>query len=84
MLAILKKQLFVSFIHYIMVALSEIKKITIVLSRQYCVIVEAAKTRFLLQLQKGKIEIYIWNELHSIVAVKYNYSSILGRLPTRG
>ena len=50
LLAILKKQLFVSFTQEIMVALSEIKNITIVLSSQYCVIVEAAKMCVLLQL----------------------------------
>ena len=29
-------------------------------------------------------EIYIWNELHSIVVVKYKHSSISGRSPTGG
>ena len=27
-------------------------------------------------------KIYIWNELHSIVVVKYKHSSISGRSPT--
>ena len=31
-----------------------------------------------------KNKIHIWNELYSIVAVKYKHSSISGRLPTGG
>ena len=34
-------------------------------------------------IERGN-KIYIWNELHSIVVVKYKHSSISGRSPTRG
>ena len=34
-------------------------------------------------IERGN-KIYIWNELHPIVVVKYKHSSILGRSPTVG